>query len=83
MQWRQNQRSLFTEEHHQFTLVFEALTSFLLTVHEPSVVAVTQVHVAHVGGLRTIHLITILHDHVWVSVTHDTWIGEADRLISS
>ena len=81
MQCGDLRRTLLTEEHHQLTLVFETLASLLLTVHEPSVIAVTQVHVTDVGSLRSVDLVAILHDHVWVSVADDTWIGETDRLV--
>ena len=32
-----------------------------------------QVYVTDVGCLRSVDLVAILNDHVWVGVTDDTW----------
>ena len=62
-------------------LIFEALTCFRLTVHEPSEVTVTHVYITDVSGLRSVHLVTIFYDHVWVYVASQTWINKSSRLV--
>ena len=75
--------SLFSKQQGHFTLVHETLASFLLTVHEPSVIAVANVYVTDVSSLRAIYLVAILNDSVSVDVSLDFRLNECHWLISS
>ena len=63
--------NLFAQEHHHLTLVEEALTSVVLRLDEPAVVAVTQVDPADVGSLRTGNLVHFLKDLVRVGALNN------------